>query len=257
MLERFRQIILPVSGGLLFFSGLMGISQGLVAWNAALSPTIPWFPIPALVLIVFATWWVNRRWPLRLAQAASGRAYVVILLATYSVICLGVLESWWNDLTIPAPAWPDEIVSAPFQLVFLLVIPFIAAVLAEVGFRGLMQTALEKVLPVWPMLLLIAVINFLMHFFDPDQADQVVRMITLNIAWGYITWRVQSIRPVLVAHIVMNIAVPLLQYGSEHFGPGPVSFGAFPFSTLMISAVSGIVALVAAMVIGKHLPRAA
>ena len=61
-----------------------------------------------------------------------------------------------------------------------------------------MQTALEKVLPAWPMLLLIAVINYLMHFYDPDQAGQFVRLITLNLAWGYVTWRTQSLRPALV-----------------------------------------------------------
>ncbi|HJP38369.1 MAG: type II CAAX endopeptidase family protein [Gammaproteobacteria bacterium] len=257
MLEKIQVIVFPVLRGLVFFAGLMGISQGLVAWNAALSPGIPWFPVPALVLVIAATWWVNRRWPIHLARPAGGRAYVVILLATYAVISLGVLESWSHDLVTPAPAWPDQTVSAGFQLVFLLVIPFIAALLAEVGFRGMMQTALQKVLPVWPMLLLIAVINFLMHFYDPDQGSQVLRMITLNLAWGYITWRVQSIRPVLVAHIVMNIAIPLLQYGSEQYGPGPVSFGTFSPGALLISAVSGVIALAVALVIGKHLPRTA
>ena len=133
-------------------------------------------------------------------------------------------------------------------------IPFIAALLAEVGFRGLMQTALEKVLPLWPMLLLIAVINYLMHFYDPDQAGQFVRIISLNLVWGYITWRTQSLRPALAGHVAMNIGNPLLQYGSEHYGPGPVPFGDFPPETLAISAVSGVVALVAALYVGKDLP---
>ena len=29
----------------------MGASQGFVAWNAALSPAVPWFPLPALALV--------------------------------------------------------------------------------------------------------------------------------------------------------------------------------------------------------------
>ncbi len=255
MLERMLSTVLPVFRGLLFFAGLMGITQALVAWNVAASPTIPWFPLPALALVCAATWWVNRRWPVRLAQPVGGRAYAVVLLATYAVVCLGVLESWLHDLTVSAPAWPDETASSGFQLTFLLVLPFIAAVLAEVGFRGMMQSPLEKVLPLWPMLVLIAVINYLMHFYDPDQASQVVRMITLNLTWGYITWRTQSIRPALVGHIAMNIAIPLLQYGSEQYGPGPVPFGDFPFSTLAISTVSGVVAAAVAISVGKDLPR--
>ncbi len=87
----------------------------------------------------------------------SGRAYAVALLLTYAVVCLGVLESWLHDLTTPAPTWPDGTLSAGFQLLYLITLPIIAAVLAEVSFRGLIQTALEKIMPLWPMLALIAV----------------------------------------------------------------------------------------------------
>lgn len=251
VLTTIRATALPILGGLVFFAGLMGVSQGLVAWNAAATPTIPWFPVPALALVGAVTWWVNRRWPLRLARPAGRPAYTYVLLMTYALLCLGVLESWLNDLTIGAPLWPDEAVSASFQLTFVLVIPFIAAVLAEVGFRGLMQTALEKVLPAWPMLLLIAVINYLMHFYDPDQAGQFVRLIMLNLAWGYITWRTQSLRPALVGHVAMNVCIPLLQYASQLYGPGPVPFGDFQPGTLAFFAVSGVAALTAALAIGR------
>ncbi len=253
MLGKIRATALPILGGLAFFSIPMGISQGLVAWNAAISPTVPWFPVPALGLVLAASWWVNRRWPVRLGRPAGARAYAYALLMTYAVVCLGVLEARLNELTLPAPAWPDEAVSAGFQLAFLLVLPFIASVLAEFGFRGLMQTALEKVLPLWPMLLLIAAINYLMHFFDPNQAGQFVRLITLNLAWGYITWRTRSLRPALVAHVAMNIAVPVLQYGSEQYGRGPVPFGEFPGSALLGAALTGVIALAAALFLNGQL----
>jgi len=254
-MQKFRATVVPIAGGLLFFAGLMGISQGLVAWNAAVSPTVPWFPIPALILVVAATWRVNRRWPVRLMRPVGGRVYLMVLLMTYAVICLGVIESWLHNLTIPAPAWPDEAVSTGFQLAFLLVIPFIAALLAEIGFRGIMQTALERVLPIWPMLLLIAVINFLMHFYDPDQGSQVIRLLGLNLVWGYVTWKTQSIRPALVAHIVMNFAIPLIQYGSELLGPGPLRFGEFTVSMLAIAGVSGIFAAAMAFYVQRILTR--
>jgi len=255
MINKFQAIALPILGGLLFFSVLMGVTLGFVAGNAAVSPALPWFPVPTLILIIAVVWWVNRRWPLRIVGPADGRAYAFALLLTYAVICLGVLESWLNDVVTPAPTWPDAAVSLGFQLTFLLVIPFIAAILAEVGFRGIMQTALEKVLPLWPMLLLIAVLNFLMHYYDPEQSKQILRLLALNLTWGYITWRVQSIRPALVAHIAMNIGIPLLQYASENYGPGPLPFGDFPSGTLVISAVSGVLALMAAVYVGKNLPQ--
>jgi hypothetical protein len=53
----------------------------------------------------------------------------------------------------------------------------------------------------------------------------------------------------------MNIGIAALQYGSENYGPGPVPFGDFPPSTLAISAVSGVVALVLGWMLGKGLGR--
>ncbi len=254
MFNKLRACVLPILGGLRFFTEKMGVSLGIIALNASVTPTVPWFPVAAIGLVVLGTWWVNRRWPVRLAQPVGGRAYVVTLLLTYAVICLGVLESWINNVTTPAPMWGGESVSTGFQLTFLLVLPFIAAVLAEVGFRGLMQPALEKVMPLWPMLLLLAVLNFLMHSYDPEQAGQLLRLLGLNFAWGYMTWRTQSLRPALAGHIAMNIFVPLLQYGSEQYGPGPVPFGDFPPSTLAMSGIGGVVALGVALALIKALP---
>jgi membrane protease YdiL (CAAX protease family) len=235
---------------------LMGISQGLVALNANLSPAIPWFPIPALVIIFLATGWVRSRWPIRLIQPVVPltRAYAFALLITYAVICMGIIEAWLNNLTLKAPSWPDQSLSDGFQITFLLVIPLIAAWLAEVGFRGLVQTPLEKILPLWPMLFLIAVINYLMHFYDPDQGGQLLRLLGLNFAWGYITWRVQSIRPALAGHIAMNICIPLWHYGSERFGPGPLAFGEFGAVTLVVFSLTGAAALIVALFVSRKLP---
>lgn len=253
-MNKLKAVILPILGGLVFFNVLMGASLGIIALNASVSPAIPWFPVPAIGLVLLVTWWVNSRWPLRLAQPVGGRAYAVTLLLTYAIISLGVLESWVNDATMPAPKFEGEALSDGFQLTFLLVLPFIAAVLAEAGYRGLMQTALEKVMPLWPMLLLLAVLNFLMHAYDPEIGGQLLRLLGLNFAWGYMTWRTQSLRPALAGHILMNIAVPLAQYGSEQYGPGAVPFGDFPASTLILSGVCGAVALAAALGLMKKLP---
>jgi hypothetical protein len=83
----------------------------------------------------------------------------------------------------------------------------------------------------------------------------VFRLLALNLVWGWITWRTQSIRPALAGHVAMNIGIAALQYGSENYGPGPVPFGDFPPSTLAISAVSGVVALVLGWMLGKGLGR--
>ncbi len=94
-----------------------------------------------------------------------------------------------------------------------------------------------------------------MHFYDPEQNSQWLRFIALNLVFGYVTWRTQSILPALVAHVLMNIFEPLASYLSEQYGPGPAPFGDFPPSTLAISAGSGLFALALALYIGKDLPR--
>jgi hypothetical protein len=47
----FKQGVLPLAGGLLFFTVLIGASQALVGLNVALSPAVPWFPLPAWLLL--------------------------------------------------------------------------------------------------------------------------------------------------------------------------------------------------------------
>ena len=255
--SRFLLLLGPLARGLLYFMLLMAVSQGLVALNASMSPAIPWFPVPALALIAAGTLWVRRRWDIRLNHPPGvpwGKAYAFACLTTYAAICISALEAWYHDLVRPAPLWPGEEVSTVFQLSFLIVLPFIASVLAEVGFRGIIQTQFEKLLPLWPMLLLIAVINTLMHFYDPEQGSQWLRFIALNLSFGYVTWRTQSIFPALTAHILMNVFEPLARYLSEQYGAGPLLFGNLPPGALAMVGTSGLVAFALALYIGKYLP---
>jgi len=253
MAKQLLALIGSLLPGLVYFMLLMGASQAFVALNASVSPDIPWFPLPALALVWIVTLVIRRRWEIRLSHPVGvpwRAAYAFALLTTYAAVCLSVLEAWFHDLVRPAPVWPNADVSAAFQLTFLVVLPFIAAVLAEIGYRGMIQTRLEKLLPIWPMLLLIAIINALMHFYDPDQASQWLRFIALNLAFGYITWRCQSILPALAAHVTMNLFEPLSRYGSD-----PVRFGEFAAGTLAAFAATGLAALAMAIYIGRSLPQ--
>ena len=91
----------------------------------------------------------------------------------------------------------------------------------------------------------------------PSRNYPVVNMtlIALNIVWGWITWRTQSIRPALAAHVAMNIGIAALQVWMENFGPGPLEFGSFQSSTVIIWAVIGIVALAAGLMLCRSPSR--
>jgi membrane protease YdiL (CAAX protease family) len=252
-----RAICLPVLKALFVFMLSMGICQGLVGWNASLSPEIPWFPLPAALVVWAVTAWSNQRWPLRLGKPPQslGSAYTFSLLLTAAILCLAVLENAYHELVIPAPLWPDESVSVSFQRVYMIVLPLIAAVLAEVAFRGIMQTGLEPVLPLWPMLVLIAVLNMLMHFYDPHQFAQAFRLISLNLAWGYVTWRSMSLRPAMAGHVAMNLAVLGIQYRAEHYGSGPIDYGALPASALAFWLITGLGLCAIAAYLARYLPK--
>lgn len=248
-----RAAVLSVIVGLAYFMLLIGGTQGLVALNANVSPRLPWFPLPALIVILLVTRWLNSRWDLRLRHPPSvswPMAYTFALLATLAAMCLSLLEASFNGLTRTAPAWPDEEVSRGFQFTFVITLPFIASVLAEIGFRGIIQTRLEKIMPLWPMLLAIAILNALMHFYDPEQMSQWGRFIALNLAFGYVTWRTQSILPALAAHCAMNLVEPVGEYLF-----GPVVLGDASGMSLLTIAITGCVALVLALAIGRAMPR--
>lgn len=238
------KLLANVAAALVLFALVIGLCQGLAAANANWSPAVPWFPVPALALLAAGVWFAKRRWELRLRHSPGvpwARAYGFALLATAAGVGISVLEAWFNGLTRSAPAWPGVDVVA-FNLAFLFTLPFVAAVMAEVAFRGVIQTLLEKAWPVWFVLLFIAVINGLMHFYDPDQMQQWLRFLSLNGVWGYITWRTQSLLPALTAHVAMNVVEP-----TGELLLGPTDMASLPPVALLLTVLMIVVSAAGAL----------
>ena len=212
--KKLLTIVVVILGGLVFFNVLMGSSMYLVSLNTNVSPAVPWFPIPALALIAGATWLVNHRWNIRLTLPANVpwvRVYTFSFLAMLAAKCIKGLEGVYHGVTLMAPAAPEG-VSTGYGWVYLLLVPFFAAALAEISYRGIMQTRMETLLPLWPTLLILAVINTLSHVGFSDISTQWMYLIAMNIGFGYTAWMAQSIVPVIVMHAVMNVLFPGSQY---------------------------------------------
>ncbi len=234
--KKILTIVLVVLGGFVFFNVLMGISMYLVFLNVDVNPALPWFPIPALVLIVVATWLLNRRWDIRLTVPADVpwvRVYAFSFLAMLAAKCIKALEGAYHGASLEAPAL--EGVSTVFGLVFLLLVPFFAAVLAEISYRGVMQTRIEKLLPLWPMLLLLAAVNTLSHMGFTDISTQWIYLMAMNIGFGYTAWMARSIVPAIVMHVVMNVLFPGSQYLWGPFALGELA--APGIATIVVLAV--------------------
>lgn len=244
-----RTTALPVLAGLLLFSVLMGISVGLVGLNARWSPSLPWFPLPALALVLGASAWLERRWGIGLTWPRGvdwRRIYLVGGLATIAALAIGVLQGALHGLVREAPTWPGA-VSGGFQLAYLLTLPLIASVLAEVTFRGVMQVRLTRRYPLWRVLGGLAVLNTLFHFNAAELGTQWACYLALNLAFGYAAWLAGSIVPALVLHVGMNLVVTF----AERLW-GPFDLGALGPGALL---VTGAVGLGAALLAAWSRPR--
>ncbi len=214
-----------VLGGLVYFNVLMGVSMQVAMFNAGWSPTVPWFPIPLLALIWLVTWWVKGRWNLRLSVPPNVpwlRVYAFGFLAMFAAKSIKGLEGAYHGTTLVAPEFPQG-VSTGFGLVFMLIVPIIAGVLAEIAYRGIMQSRFEAVAPLWPTLAVLAIINTLSHMGFTDISTQWIYLMAMNIGFGYTAYLAQSIIPVIIVHAAMNVIFPGSQYLWGPFALGELS----------------------------------
>lgn len=56
---------------LLFFAVVMGVSMTLVMLNARWSPSLVWFPLPVVALLVGSIYWAEKRWNIGLSHAVD------------------------------------------------------------------------------------------------------------------------------------------------------------------------------------------
>ena len=110
--------------------------------------------------------------------------------------------------------------SAAFQLAYGVTLGVIAALLAEVTFRGILQTRFESVLGPWPAILAVAAINTAAHRWGPDLAAQWVAFFLSLTALGWLRVVTRSLVPPLVAHGVANLVLGLVLWFAGPFHQG-------------------------------------
>ncbi|MDG2321055.1 MAG: CPBP family intramembrane metalloprotease [Rhodospirillaceae bacterium] len=200
--------------GLLFFVVLMGVSLSLIFLNAGRTPSVPWFPLPVIIIIGGATYFAHRRWGIRIGAPQNVSWQMTLTfgaLLTIGSVCVSILQGTVMGMTRTFPGPPDG-VSFAFLMTYLIMMPMIVSVLPEVSFRGIIQTRLETLMRLWPTLIVIAVANTVFHFNATDLANQWLFHIVLNLGLGYVTWISQSILPAVLMHLSMNITVNTSEY---------------------------------------------
>ena len=91
-------IIMPMVSGVLFFGVLMGLSVGFVMLNARLSPQVPWFPLPVILLLWAGAVWAERRWQIGLTDRPAmdtGRMVLLSIAVTVLGLAACALQGAW------------------------------------------------------------------------------------------------------------------------------------------------------------------
>lgn len=234
--------------GFAFFAGLMALSMGCVILNARLSPALVWFPLPVLVLVGGATLWAGHRWeigwqPVR--DVSVGHVFALAVAVTVLGVCVIVLQGAWHEMVRATERAPYE-VSRAFSFAYAFVMSLVAAVLAEVTFRGIIQTRFQLILGHWPAILIVAALNTAAHRWGPALADQWLGYFVSLAGLGYLRWYSGSLIPPLVVHLVVNLLL-----AAALWWWGPFDQGQLGATTAGFLAALALIALMVAITLGR------
>ena len=211
-------------GSLAFFLATMGLCIGLVLANAAVSPNLVWFPLPLLALLVGITAATEWRYRIGLRPPEPStrrpkRSRARVTAMTLGIALVGVaacvLQGSLANMTLAAETGPAG-TSRLFQFSYAVLLSVTPAVLAEVAFRGLMQSRLEPLWGPWPAILLITALNTAAHRWGPDLVAQWLGYFVALAGLGWLRSVTGSLWPPLLAHTLTNLAIALALW---HFGP--------------------------------------
>ena len=237
-----RLIALAILGGLLFFRLLLGTSIYLAVLNMEWTPNVPWYPIPALILIIVASYLVHRQWDIGLTIPRNmplGRIYMFGIAISVTGFAVATLQGSYNG-EIRGTNSRGEDLSTLFLIVNAFALSLASAASAELGFRGIMLPRLQKVISMWPAILIVATINTLAHR-PVDLSNRWLGLFVMLAGWGYMRHISGSVVPPLVTHVGMNI---LLATGFWFWGPWDL--GAMDLPLLISFAALAIISFAVA-----------
>jgi membrane protease YdiL (CAAX protease family) len=241
-LTRLQSTAGRIVGSLALFIGAMGLCIGLVFANARVSPGLPWFPLPVLALIVGVAAWSERQFGIGLQRPVPLDARTLLMTTGVAVfgVAACVLQGALAGLTRDAEPGPPG-TSALFSFSYAVLLSVAPAALAEVAFRGVMQTGLARLWGAWPAIIVVAAINTAAHRWGPELGAQWAAYFVSLAAAGWLRSVTGSLWPPLIAHVTANLltALALWQWGpfvqGDIGGAGLVVVVGLAFSGLVLA----------------------
>jgi membrane protease YdiL (CAAX protease family) len=238
--------------GLVYFGVVMGASMGLVMLNANASPQFVWFPLPVLAILVGAMLWAQRRWDIGLSHPAGvpwARVYVIGIALTALGMAAAVVQGKFSGY-VRATELLDAEVSPMFTMTYAIFMSVLAAILAEVTFRGVIQARMQTVLSVWPTVIIIGVVNVLAHRWGPEIPLNWLGLFVTLAGWTYLRWLSQSLWPPLILHAAVNLFVAVGLWFR-----GPLVHADVANSTVTVIAVIGLIGLGVAAALARDMQK--
>ncbi|MEC9374938.1 MAG: type II CAAX endopeptidase family protein [Pseudomonadota bacterium] len=226
--------------GVLYLMVMMGTGMGLVVLNAQVSPNFVWFPIPASILVVVSMMWAQKRWDIGLSQPKNlplTRIYIIGTALTILGIATAIVQGKYTGYVRETELLGME-TSPLFAIVFAIFMSVLAAVVAETAFRGICQARMEKVLSIWPTVLVIGFVNVIAHRWGPEILQNWLGLFVTLAGWTYLRWLSKSLWPPLILHALTNFIVAILLWFKGPFDQATLGNN----DVIAISAV-GLVAL--------------
>lgn len=240
--KRAWRIALALVFGVGFFGVVMGGAIAAIRLNVSLQPELAWFPLPLTILLLagayLAEWFgqigFSRAGPARLSNK---RIWLIAALITNAGVMACAFQGYFTGYVRDAELLPD--VDLTFQRTYAIYMSVFAAALAEISFRGIMQTRLQALLTPWSVIVLIGLLNVFSHRWDTDILQNGIGWFVVLAGWTWLRWLSQSLWPPLVMHVLINCIVALWIWYA-----GPIVHAAMPAYMVAVVALVGAVSLV-------------
>jgi membrane protease YdiL (CAAX protease family) len=178
--------------------------------NLHILPSVPW-SLPALILLLLL--WnkhLGRRWSAFDINRAIRSVNVLLYIVLSTVLCFAILvvNNAYVPVRLVAPR-PPEGASYPLVVSVSILWPVIAAVVEEVGFRGILQGNLERVAKPYVAVSGVAFVFCALHVFNAGFLAQLGMYAVVALTCGMIASATRSVTPAMAIHALSNLSLSI------------------------------------------------
>lgn len=217
--HRLPVLLRAVVAGLFVFIVLQTGSTLIFLANMNTTPAIPWMLPVGLVYLWVAFQFFNGRWGAKStsnARRESMRArrlgrqeWVAALGATLPVMLFFITVTMLSYRLVAVPSEELPMPDMPWWSTYsaLLMISIVAGVSEEAGFRGYMQSPLEKRYGPLVAIVVASAFFWVAHLNHANGFPRLGALFVMGASLGLLAWCARSILPAIIAHAAADTIV--------------------------------------------------